>query len=65
MTRFLEWLGDNPTAWFLLLLAAFMGTALLIGWSCSPVTPDPFTPTTYAPWTPATAAPPVETEVVP
>jgi hypothetical protein len=39
--KFLQWVGDNPTAWFLLLLSAFMGAALTIGWACSPTIPAP------------------------
>lgn len=60
MTRFLEWLGDNPTAWFLLLLAAFMGAGLTVGWACEPTWEDsPPNPCVLC------ETPPVETEVGP
>lgn len=62
MNRLASWLGDSPTAWFLLLLTAFMGTALLIGFSCSPVTPAAPSPTTYGPWVPQTSGEPIEVE---
>ena len=55
--KFLQWVGDNPTAWFLLLLSAFMGAALTIGWACSPTIPE--TPT---PWSTQTVAPAIEVD---